>query len=277
MKTCVAIVLLCLVQAPMARPAGAYLGELTWPQAEEQFNSSTLVILPFAAGAKEHGRHLPMNADRKVMEYLVDQAVSQMPVLAVPAILHGWFPAFREYPGTEVSEPEVFQRYVFLVAESLVKSGAKRIVFLNMGIARATGLPLSIAAREIRVRHGVPTLVINWDDLETDEVAEFQEQSVGGHADEIETSVNLALQAHLVRMDLALRDDGRGPKNYPGYRPGLFSRNPTDPAYSETGLRGDPTLATAEKGRKTLEIMTRNWITALEGFSREPLERKPDQ
>ena len=56
MKTCVAIILLCLVQAPMARPTGAYLGELTWPQAEEQFNSSALVILPFAAGAKEHGR-----------------------------------------------------------------------------------------------------------------------------------------------------------------------------------------------------------------------------
>lgn len=276
MKTVFALALLLLTQNALTQPAGAYLGELTWPEAEKQFESSPLVILPFAAGAKEHGRHLPMNADRKVMEYLVGQAVDQMPVLAAPAILHGWFPAFREYPGTEVAEPEVFQRYVFLVAESLVKSGAKRIVFLNMGIARATGLPISIAAREIRVRHGVPTLVVNWDDLETDEVAEFQQQAVGGHADEIETSVNLALQAHLVRMDLAVRDDGREPKNYPGYRPGLFSRKSTDPAYSETGLRGDPTLASAEKGRKTLKIMTSNWIRALKGFSREPLERKPD-
>jgi len=276
MKMFFALIFLVFMQWPIVLSAGAYLGELTWPEAQEQFESSSLVILPFAAGAKEHGLHLPMNADRKVMEYLVEKAVSEMPVLAAPAILHGWFPAFREYPGTEVAEPEVFQRYVFLVAESLVRSGAKRIVFLNMGIARATGLPLSIAAREIRVRHGVPTLVVNWDDLETAEVADLQEQKVGGHADEIETSINLALQGQLVHMDLAVRDDGRPPKAYPGYRPGLFSRETTDPAYSETGLRGDPTLASAEKGWKILEIMNRNWIAALAGFSREPLERKTD-
>ena len=77
-------------------------------------------------------------------------------------------------------------------------------------------------------------------------------------------------------MDLAVRDDGRPAKGYPGYRPGLFSRKTADPAYSETGLRGDPTLANAEKGQKTLEIMTRNWIAALAGFSSEPLIRKSD-
>jgi creatinine amidohydrolase len=276
MKMNFALLLLLLAANASAQSVGAYLGELTWPEAEQRLKSSPLVILPFAAGAKEHGPHLPMNADRKVMEYLVKQAVDQLPVLATPAVLHGWFPAFRDYPGTEVAEPEVFQRYVFLIAESLVRHGARRIVFLNMGIAKATGLPLAIAAREIRVRHGVPTLLVNWDDLETDEVAEFQQQSVGGHADEIETSVNLALQPGLVHMDRALRDDGREPKGYPGYRPGLFSRNKSDPAFSETGLRGDPTLASAEKGRKTLAIMTRNWITALEGFAEEPLVGKND-
>jgi creatinine amidohydrolase len=276
MKTKFALLSLLLFTTASAQTSGAYLGDLSWPEAEQRFQSSPVVILPFAAGAKEHGPHLPMNADRKVMEYLVRQAVEQMPVLAVPAVYHGWFPAFRQYPGTEVSEPEVFQRYIFLIAESLVRCGAQRILFLNLGIAKATGLPLSIAAREIRVRHGVPTLVVNWDDLETDEVAQFQQQSVGGHADEIETSINLALQPQLVQMDRAVRDDGRGSKGYPGYRPGLFSRESSDPAFSETGLRGDPTLASAEKGRKTLEIMTRNWIAALEGFSREPLKRKTD-
>ena len=87
----------------LAQTPGAYLGELTWPEAEQRLKSAPLVILPFAGGAKEHGPHLPMNADRKVMEYLCRKAVEALPVIVAPPILHGWFAAFRDFPGTEVS------------------------------------------------------------------------------------------------------------------------------------------------------------------------------
>ena len=251
---------------------GAYLGELSWLEAEEQLEAAPSVIIPFGAGAKEHGPHLPMNADQKVMEYLCQQAVDSLRVLVAPAILHGWFPAFRDYPGTEVADPDVFQDYVFEVARSLVRQGAKRIVFLNTGISRATGLPISIAAREIRTQTGTPTLVVSWDDLETAEVEALQSQQAGGHADELETSIHLYLQPDLVRMDRAVTDYGEGAaKDYPGYQPGLFSRNRNDPEFSETGLFGDPTLATAEKGKQVLDILTRQWLKALRGFSETPV------
>jgi len=255
-----------------AQVSGRYLGELSWPEAAAMLPEAPLVILPFGAGAKEHGPHLPMNADQVVMDYLCQQAVDSLPVLVAPPILHGWFPAFREFPGTEVADPDVFERYVLEVARSLVRNGARRIVFLNTGIARATGLPISIAAREIRVQTGTPTLVVSWDDLETDETERLQEQTAGGHADELETSIHLYLQDHLVRMDLAVTDYGNDiPKNYPGYQPGMFSANRGDPEYSETGLYGDPTLADPEKGRRALEIMTQQWLLALRGFSDAPL------
>ena len=250
---------------------GAYLGELSWPEAEIRLRGSPIVVIPFGAGAKEHGPHLPMNADLVVMEYLVRQAVDSLPVLAVPPITHGWFPAFREYPGTEVSNPQVFGRYVFEVARSLVRQGARRIVFLNTGIRNATGLPIAIAAREIRVETGTPTLVVSWDDLETTEIDSLSEQTAGGHADEIETSIHLFLQPELVDMDEAVADyRGRG-KDYPGYQPGLFSRDRADPAYSTTGLFGDPTVATADKGEAALAILTRQWLAALLGFADAPL------
>ncbi|MDQ7052160.1 MAG: creatininase family protein [candidate division KSB1 bacterium] len=263
-----------LLAAPMyAQPPGAFLGELTWPEAEHRIRTAPLVIIPFGAGAKEHGPHLPMNADAVVMDYLCRKAVEQLPVLVAPPILHGWFPAFRDYPGTEVADPHVFQKYVFEVARSLVRQGAQRLVFLNTGITLATGLPLSIVAREIRVQFGVPTLVVSWDDLETEAMEALQEQPVGGHADEIETSIHLYLQPERVKMEQASRDVAGGRKNYPGYKPGLFSRNPNDPAYSETGLFGDPTLATAEKGKKTLAILTKQWLKALRGFASAKLRK----
>jgi len=263
--------LLPLGAAPAhAQSPGAFLGQLTWPEAESRLVDAPLVIVPFGAGAKEHGPHLPMNADQVVMEYLCRQAVDSLPVVVAPPILHGWFPAFRDFPGTEVADPDVFADYVASVTRSLIAHGAQRIVLLNTGIRNATGLPLAVVAREIRVRTGTPVLVVSWDDLETEEVDGLQEQRVGGHADEIETSIHLVLQPNLVHMDRAVTEYPDARADYPGYRPGLYSRDPNDPAYSETGLTGDPTLATTEKGERALAIMTRQWLAALRGFATAP-------
>lgn len=263
-----------LASGAFAQTPGAYLGELTWTDAEVRLKETPVVVVPFGGGAKEHGPHLPMNADQKVMEYLCQQAVDSVDVIIAPPILHGWFPAFRGYPGTEVADPDVFERYMFEVAMSLVKQGAQRIVFLNTGIAKATGLPLSIAAREIRTQTGTPALVVSWDDLETPEIDALRTELMGGHAGELETSINLFLQPELVHMDRAVTDYGdREPKDYPGYKPGRLSRDPSDPGYTETGLFGDPTLADADKGRRALEILTRQWLAALRGFSEAATER----
>ena len=267
------ILMFVLLQAGplLSADRGAYLGDLTWPEAKERLPQAPIVVVPFGAGAKEHGPHLPMNADFKVLEYLCRKAVESLPVIVAPPIQHGWFPAFRQFPGTEIADPNVFEQYVYLVAKSLVSFGAKRIVFLNTGIFRATGLPIAIAAREIRAE-GTPTLLISWDDLENEEYEALQEQRFGGHADDLETSINLYLQPDLVHMDKAVTDYGKEPeKNYPGYKPGMYSTDPKDPSYSTTGLTGDPTKASAEKGKKALEILTANWLKALEGFSNTPL------
>jgi creatinine amidohydrolase len=250
---------------------GAYLADLTWPEAATRLGAMPVVVLPFGPAAKEHGPHLPLNADAKVMEYLCERAVESQAVLVAPPILHGWFPAFRQFPGTEVSDPTVFIRYVDAVARSLVRGGAQRLLFLNTSISKAGGLPLSIVARDVREQTGTPTLVVSWDDLETAEIKALQEQKQGGHADEIETSIHLFLQPRLVQMEKAVTDYGREPaKDYPGYQPGLFSRETGDPDHSETGVFGDPTRATAEKGRQALAILTAQWLKALAGFAQTP-------
>jgi creatinine amidohydrolase len=254
-----------------AQPRGAYLGQLAWPDAEARLAQAPVVVLPFGPGAKEHGPHLPLNADEKVMEYLCRQAVDALPVIVAPPILHGWLPPFRTFPGTEVDDGAVFMKYVDAVARSLIRSGARRLVFLNTSIAKAGGLPLSMVARDIRVQAGVPTLVVSWDDLETDAMRALETQERGGHADELETSIHLVLQPELVHMEKAVTDYGRPPgPAMPGYQPGLFSRDPRDPAYSETGVFGDPTRATVEKGRKALAIMTEQWLNALRAFAEPP-------
>jgi creatinine amidohydrolase len=73
--------------------------------------------------------------------------------------------------------------------------------------------------------------------------SETEKQPFGGHADEIETSLMLALHPETVDMGRAV------PAQTP-IRRGLFNRtDPLAPNYSPSGVNGDPTLATAEKGR----------------------------
>jgi creatinine amidohydrolase len=258
--------------SPINDGRGAFLGDLTWPEAEALIPAADLVVLPVGAGAKEHGPHLPMNADAAVLEYLSRVAVDSLPVVVAPPILHGWFPAFRAFPGTEVADPVAFQTYVQEVAESLVRNGARRLVILNTGIHLATGLPLGVVAREIRVQTGTPTLLVSWDDLEPPEMEELAEQEYGGHADELETSIHLVLQPEKVHMDRAVPGLRReGPPAGPGYRPGFLARDPGDPGYAPSGVSGDPTLATAEKGHKALALLTREWLAALRSFALAPL------
>jgi creatinine amidohydrolase len=167
-----------------------------------------------------------------------------------------------------VADASAFESYVLEVARSLVKSGAQRLVILNTGISMATGLPLGVVAREIRVQTGIPTLLVSWDDIEPPEVEALAEQEFGGHADEIETSIHLFLQPALVHMDRAVPGlDKRGAPRGPGYRPGFLARDPDDPGFQPTGVNGDPTLATVEKGRQALALLTREWLKALRSFA----------
>jgi len=174
-----------------------------------------------------------------------------------------------------VEDADVFQRYALEVARSLVRHGARRVAFLNTGISRATGLPLSIVARTLYSVDRVPTLVVSWDDLETAATDSLSSQRAGGHADEIETSIILALQPSLVRMDRAVRDDSASAPRMPRYRPGGYSRRAGDPDHSRTGVTGDPTLATADKGHRALAIMEREWLRALREFAKVPLPARP--
>ena len=61
-----AVGLLVLWVMPGLAVAGDWLGDLTWPEAARRVPEST-VIIPFGAGAKEHGPHLPMNTDQVVL------------------------------------------------------------------------------------------------------------------------------------------------------------------------------------------------------------------
>ena len=86
----------------------------------------------------------------------------------------------------------------------------------------------------------------------------MQTQSFGGHADEIETSIMLAIDETLVRKEYikaGMEVKAKGP---------LSRADQTNPNYCPTGVMGDPINANIEKGEKLLDAMLKDVSAYLE-------------
>jgi creatinine amidohydrolase len=90
---------------------------------------------------------------------------------------------------------------------------------------------------------------------------QLQEQPYGSHADEMETSLMLAIAPELVDMARATPSPVSGAGPSPG---ALSPDDPTSPNYSPSGSFGDPTLASADKGSRLLAAILEDLMEAAE-------------
>lgn len=242
---------------------GVWLSDLTWPEAKDRFDSGAVVMVPIGAASKEHGHHLPLATDWILAQGITDRVLAELPVVAAPIIGHGYYPAFRHYPGSQHLSPATFSAVVEEVLAGFVEQGAKRLVLLNTGVS--TTPVLTVVLREFYERHRVRVMCANIVALGRD-TDELMSQKFGGHGDEHETSIILALAPDKVRMDRAAADYGHLeslPKTKL-YVPALFDGDDSSGwDYSRYGVRGDPSLATAEKGEVMLTAIVRDVVDGI--------------
>jgi creatinine amidohydrolase len=242
---------------------GAWIEDLTWPEVEARLKAGALVLVPVGAIAKEHGHHLPMKTDWLVARELARRVAAALPVLVAPVASQGYYPAFTRYPGSQHLSAETFSALMRELLAKLIADGAKRIAVLNTGVS--TEEPLQIVVRDLLAATGVRIAVADIRQLGA-AVRAGGTQKLGGHGDEWETSTILAIEPDLVHMDRAVEDYGSmlaEPRTV-FRRPTRFSGDPASgPDYSRTGVRGDPTLASAEKGRALLSEMARELVEGL--------------
>jgi creatinine amidohydrolase/Fe(II)-dependent formamide hydrolase-like protein len=93
------------------------------------------------------------------------------------------------------------------------------------------------------------------------------------HAGEIETSTTLAVRPHLVRMDQARKAIPKFSSRYLDFtsKRGVLWYAHTR-KISKTGVMGDPTKASAAKGRKIWEIMIAHLVAMVEDLKNMTLE-----
>ena len=231
--------------SPTATP-GILLEELTWQQAERVLTPDAVVVIPLGAAAKEHGPHLRLKNDFVLAEYFKRRVMAREAVVVAPTINYHFYPAFVEYPGSTSLRQDTARDVVVDICRGLARFGPKRFYVLNTGVSTIRALK---PAQEQLAAEGI---VMHFTDILTiGEEAEkaVRQQEGGTHADEIETSMMLYMDPSLVDMSKAAKD-------YHPQGTGGLTRDPNGKGtYSPTGIWGDATLATREKGRRVVEAM----------------------
>jgi creatinine amidohydrolase len=218
-----------------------FIERMTWDEVARHIGHGAAAILPVGAAAKEHGFHLPLNTDRIQAEWLASQLAERFDALIWPTLSYGYYPAFVAYAGSSSLSSATFEAVVHEIASGILDSGCGRLFVLNTGISTLPPVERALARLDgANVRH----LRIHDGPRYRQAAERLAEQSHGSHADELETSLMLALAPQLVDMTRA------EPSPALGYEaPGpLTPSDVNSPNYSRSGCYGDPTLATSAKG-----------------------------
>jgi creatinine amidohydrolase len=225
-----------------------FIERMHWDEVAQRIKDGAVAILPIGAAAKQHGFHLPLNTDRIQAEWLAARMAEKLDALIWPTLTYGHYPAFVEYAGSSSLSISTFEALVREVAGQILAGGCQRLLVLNTGIS--TLAPVDRALMRLasdRVRH----LWIHEGPRYPRVARQLAEQSHGSHADELETSLMLALAPHLVDMKRAeaspvLKEEAPG---------AVTPSDPNSPNYSRSGSYGDPTRATRAKGEALLAAM----------------------
>lgn len=222
---------------------GARLELLNWIEAEAWFADDPVIVIPLGAAAKEHGPHLPLNNDAIIANWLADEIMQRLPVVVAPLINASFYPAFTDYPGSISLRLETARDLIVDTCNSLAGFGLSRFYVLNTGLS--TLRPLAQVSQLLEP-------AIRFDYLELDAAlrnlpAGLLQQSYGSHADEHETSLMLHIAPQVVDMNRALDDGAEGE--------GRLSRSRGQGTWSASGVYGQASLASNDKGRVIAEVL----------------------
>jgi creatinine amidohydrolase len=245
---------------PAQGARGVRLSDITWQQAADVLRSDTVVVIPLGAGSKEHGPHLKLGNDAILADYLTRRTLDAADVVVAPTLPYHYFPAFVEYPGSTSLTLQTAQATTTDAAASLARFGPRRFYVLNTGVSTARALD---AAARTLAQQGI---LLTYTDLGAElerASAGIRRQEGGTHADEIETSMMLYIDPGSVDMRRAVKEFT------PSTGPLLLTRQRGAPGtFSESGVWGDPTLATRDKGRIVVEALVADILGDIEKLRR---------
>ncbi|WP_163325378.1 creatininase family protein [Draconibacterium mangrovi] len=243
---------------------------LSWPDIQERLKIVDTAILPCGA-IEQHGPHLPLDVDYFDANYLakkVAENCNDPKPFVLPPIPYGVSYHHSDFKGTLSVTNNALSALVYDIGMSLAHNGIKKIVILN---GHGDNVPtLTYAAQMINRDAHIFVCVESGETSDVD-LYNLVDTPNDIHAGEIETSTCLAIRPDLVDMDKAIDDTLDLDNVYLDY---TSERGVRWYVHTEkltaSGVMGNATRATAEKGMKMWEIMIKKMAEFVETIKNTP-------
>jgi creatinine amidohydrolase len=209
---------------------------------------------------EQHGLHLPLSTDTIIADHIAGQVAKRCANTSLmPPIQLGCASEHIGFPGTISLQSETLLNIILDISHSLMKSKLNKVFIINGHGGNRPTIDLAMT----KIKEMLPEMrvysftVIDIIKQKFEEIRKSDKRLVG-HADEIETSIMLAIQPEIVDMTKAEREEPSLPKP--------LSFEPEDMArisfawnareLTKSGVIGDPAIASAETGRTLLDFAT---------------------
>lgn len=256
--------------------------EMTWPDFADGAVKHWIAVLPVAA-VEQHGPHLPLGVDAFIADAYLARVCArlpmELPVTFLPVQRIGQSDEHTRFPGTLGVSAATIIRTWTEIGESLHRTGVRKLVMVTSHGGNVSAM--EIVARDLRVRLRMLAVTCAWHRFGyPDGLFTSSERHHGIHGGDIETSLMLAAKPDALRMDkaqaatpssIAMEKEF---KWLSAIRPVGFGWMTQD--LHPSGAVGDPTLASADKGRAALEHGARGFIELLQDIHRFDLTRLRD-
>ncbi|MBD3190882.1 MAG: hypothetical protein GF308_09575 [Candidatus Heimdallarchaeota archaeon] len=237
------------------------LEELTTDDVKQYLQEKSSIILPVGS-TEQHGPANPLGTDFMAANHIAQKACAQTNTICAPVIPIGLSEHHAKFSGTIWLSARLYVELMKEYALSLAFHGFDHFIFLN-GHGGNTAA-LKEVAESLYFKHKLLAVVINWwQFLDEEELKEIFPVGTFGHAEAVETSINLALNPPLVKMESI--STIKAPEKW-----GKFLQGISLPAYTNEfaadGVTGSLEGISGEAGSKVLETVIPKLVEFIEEF-----------
>ena len=255
--------------------------DLTWPELREAIRRQPVILLPVGS-VEDHGPHLPLDTDNFLATTVCLETARRIPddVLVMPTVPYGFNWHHIDFPGTIGIAWDHFVDYMTDITKSVAYHGFQKILIVD---GHGSNVPLvDIVARRTVMETNALCASFIYTSLITDVAREVRESETPGgmaHACELETSLYLHIAGDRVVQDKIQKEIAVPSSRFIWYD--LVDPSPVQmmdwwSTFSHTGVVGDPTLATPEKGQKLFTVLIDRMVDLVGEMRARPLTERAD-
>ncbi len=231
---------------------------LTWEEARDLLSERRVAVLPIGA-VEEHGPHMTLEVDTLAADALARRICEKTGAVLLPALPYGQVWSLSRFPGSLSLRTETLVAVLSDLADEVRRQGFGGLVIISGHLGNLTAMKTVARAQYESSRFPVLYLFYPGLDEASRDVLERPKSHPGiVHADELETSLILALAPHAVDMSRAVAE-------YPDFPIDFDVRARYWDDVCSSGVFGDATVASVEKGQRMLEVVEQRIVQLVTG------------